>query len=168
VTNAGLLNPVLFVEDKHLIEPFTNTMQRFRFINNLHLSVDVDLMKYCPGGSVCTIVFVYQVEPSRSDNDALTQSAQIVTHLKPSLPEYHTRQMKREFKARCQYLAAASPAFLDGIYRELTSDASTASGPDVQERIRLILLGETGLLADLRSLNSGRPLGTYDEFFKKK
>jgi len=65
-------------------------------------------------------------------------------------------------------LAAASPAFLDGIYRELTSDASTASGPDVQERIRLILLGETGLLADLRSLNSGRPLGTYDEFFKKK
>jgi len=94
VTNAGLLNPVLFVEDKHLIEPFTNTMQRFRFINNLHLSVDVDLMKYCPGGSVCTIVFVYQVEPSRSDNDALTQSAQIVTYLKPSLPEYHTRQMK--------------------------------------------------------------------------
>jgi hypothetical protein len=129
--------------------------------------VDVDLVKFCPGGSICTIVFVYQVANSRSADDAITQSAQIITSLKPSLPEYHTRQMKREFKARCARLAKVTPAFLDCIYRELTMDASAANRPDVQERIRLILLGETGLVADLRSLNTGRPLGTYDRFFSK-
>ena len=167
VTTAGMLNPVLFVEDTHLVEPFANIMQRHRFIENLHLSVDVDMLKYCPGGSICTIVYVYQVDPSRSDDESLTQSARIVAQLKPSLPEYHTRQMKREFKARCTGLATVTPAFLDGIYRELTMDASAACRPDVQERIRLILLGETGLVADLRSLNTGRPLGTYDQFFGK-
>jgi hypothetical protein len=167
VTTAGILNPVMFVEDTHLVVPFANAVQRYRFIDNLHLSVDVDLVKYCPGGSICTIVFVYQVANSRSADDAVTQSAQIVTSLKPSLPEYHTRQMKREFKARCARLAKVTPAFLDCIYRELTMDASAANRPDVQERIRLILLGEAGLVADLRSLNTGRPLGTYDRFFSK-
>jgi hypothetical protein len=167
VTGVGMLNPILFVEDTHLVKPFTNSMQRYRFIENLHLSVDVDIVMYCPGGSICTTVYAYQVDPSRSDDEAFTQSAQIVTKLKPSLPEYHTRQMKREFKARCTGLATVTPAFLDGIYRELTMDASAASRPDVQERIRLILLGETGLVPDLRSLNTGRPLGTYDQFFSK-
>ena len=159
VTTSGILNPVLFAEEKHLVHPFMNRMQRVRFIDNLHLSVDVDLVKYCPGGSICVIVFVYQVDPCRSENEAITQSAQIVAKLKQHLPEFHTRQMKREFKKRCAGLAKVTPAFLDAIYHELTMDASAASSPDVQERIRLILLGETGLVADLRTMNAGRPLG---------
>ena len=167
VTTSGMLTPVLFVEEKHLVTPFANRMQRFRFIDNLRLSVDVDLIKYCPGGSVCTLVYVYQVDPSRSEDEAITQSAQIVAMLTPKLPEYHTRQMKREFKLRVARLAKVTPAILDGIYRELTMDASAASQPAVQERIQLILQGETGLVADLRTLNAGRPVGTYDHFFSK-
>lgn len=90
VTTSGILNPVLFVEEKHLVHPFTNRMQRLRFIDNLYLSVDVDLVKYCPGGSICVVVFVYKVEPFRSENEAITQSAQIVARLKRHLPEFHT------------------------------------------------------------------------------
>ena len=46
-------------------------------------------------------------------------------------------------------------------------DASQASHPEMQERIRLISLGETGLVATLRELNAGRPSDKCDIFFEK-
>lgn len=46
-------------------------------------------------------------------------------------------------------------------------DSSAHSNPAVKERLRLIFLGETGLIPDLRALNPGRPLGTYDTYFEK-
>jgi hypothetical protein len=159
IRSAGLLKPVLFSEELHLTQPFANAVQRFRFIENMHLSVDVDLLKYSPGGSNCVLVFAYQVDEHHRDNDALTQSAQIVAQLKPQLPEFHTRQMKKTFKQKCEGLAKITPSFLEGIYHELAMHASTAGRPEVQERIRLILLGETGLIPDMRSINPGRPSG---------
>ena len=36
---------VLFDEHLHLLKPFTNRMQRMRFFEDLHLSVDVDMSK---------------------------------------------------------------------------------------------------------------------------
>ena len=167
VIAAGILKPVFFAEDMHLAEHFAHAMQRLRFTENLYLSVDIDLVKYSPGGSHRTLLFVYQVDPRRTDNEALTQSAQIVAQLKPQLPEFHTRYMKKIFKANCAHLAKVTPTVLDGIYRELTLDASCGSRPEIRERIRLILLGEHGLIPDLRLLNQGRPLGLYDAFFSK-
>lgn len=46
-------------------------------------------------------------------------------------------------------------------------DAASSSHPDTQERLRLICLGENGLVTDLRHLNPGRPSGTFDNFFEK-
>ena len=44
-------------------------------------------------------------------------------------------------------------------------DASVANHPATQEQLRLISLGNTGLIADLRHLNPGRPGNKYDTFF---
>ncbi|XP_033753387.1 uncharacterized protein LOC117336839 [Pecten maximus] len=51
------------------------------------------------------------------------------------------------------------------IYKELAMDAAIAAHPITQERLRLIFLGNTGLVRDLRSLNPGRPSGKFDTFF---
>lgn len=37
----------------------------------------------------------------------------------------------------------------------------------MQKRLRLIFLGENGLIADLKKLNCGRPTGSFDVFFEQ-
>ena len=53
------------------------------------------------------------------------------------------------------------------IHQSLAIDSSVALHPETQQRLRMIFLGETGLLADLRQLNAGRPTGMFDVFFEK-
>lgn len=52
------------------------------------------------------------------------------------------------------------------MYKELALDASQVSNPEMVEQLRLISLGETGLVAGLRELNVGRPTEKFDDFFK--
>lgn len=58
------------------------------------------------------------------------------------------------------------PAVADFIYRELALDASVERNPIMMERMKLIFLGNDGLLQDLRVLN-GSDGGTYEPFFKE-
>ena len=74
--------------------------------------------------------------------------------------------MKREFIRKVHNAAYVQPALLETIYKELGLDSSAASHPVTQQRMHMIMMGETGLLSDLRSLNPGRPSGTYDVFLQ--
>jgi hypothetical protein len=167
VLDAGLLKPVQFDENVHYTRGFETPQHRYRFIANMHLSIPIEIVKYSPGGSSFTSVFAYQVDANRSADDEKTQSAQVVASLRPKLKEYHTRAMKKEFKARVGTVVKVSGGTLEHVYQELTNDASAHSHPDIAERIRLITLGETGLVADLRTQNAGRPNDYYDVFFEK-
>ena len=106
------------------------------------------------------------VPENRSESEQLTQTARTLVKIKPQLPEFHSRQMRREFKLKFSNIADVSPSTMDFIYKELAMDASASVHPDTQKRLQLIFLGETGLLADLRKLNPGRPTGTFDVFFE--
>ncbi|KAH3802077.1 hypothetical protein DPMN_155745 [Dreissena polymorpha] len=55
---------------------------------------------------------------------------------------------------------------MDFIYKELALDASAVSNPVMQQRLELIDLGETGLMADLRELNPGKRNDKFDMFFQ--
>jgi hypothetical protein len=83
------------------------------------------------------------------------------------LPEFHTRSQKRYFKSKLKNIASIKPCVVDLIYKELAMDSAQVSHPETQARLKLISLGETGLLADLRELNPGRPSGKFDTFFEK-
>ena len=128
-------------------------MQRLRFIEDLKLSVAIDLHRFCPGGSHTTVFCLVQVPEHRNENEKLTHSARTLAQIKPLLPEYHTRQMRKNFKSKFFNLASVSPSTVDFIYKELTLDKSVAEHPDTQNRLRLTFLGELGSLADLRKLN---------------
>ena len=167
IRKSGVLQPLFFDESKHITEPFETNLQRFRFLEKLQLSVPVDMFKYAPGGSHTTVVCLVQVDESRSVNEKLTQTAKMMAAIKPRFPEFHTRTMKRNFKQQLANIASISPSAAEFIYQNLAIDSSVASHPDTQQRLRLIFLGETGLLVDLRKLNAGRPTGTFDVFFEK-
>ena len=167
VANSEPLKPVLFDETIHLNQPFDNATQRHRYYSALQLSVPIDLFKYCPGGSVVTIVFATKVSEDRSQNEALVQPIRVVSEIEGKLPEYHTRLQKRHFKQKLANIASLKPAILDFIYKELAMDAAQVSHPEMQQRLNLISLGETGLIADLRELNTGRPSDRFDVFFEK-
>lgn len=54
VRSAGPHVPVLFDKSKHLNSPFDDNMQRYRFWDNMCLSVPVDLLKFSTGGPTLT------------------------------------------------------------------------------------------------------------------
>ncbi|XP_052804571.1 uncharacterized protein LOC128234397 [Mya arenaria] len=167
VTSVDIGNPVLFDEDLHIDKPFENTMQRFRFFDNLQLSVSVDVIKYCPGGGVGTTFIISQVPENRSEPQMMTDAARLVQRMRGSLKEFHTRSQKKEFKRKVSNIAKVQPSLLDYMYSELALDASAFDNPDMQQRLHVMSLGESGLVNDLRHLNPGRPNDRYDSFFEK-
>ena len=84
----------------------------------------------------------------------------------PFLKEYHTGAQKRDFKRKVSNTACIQNSIVDVLYKGLALDASVCTHPDTAARIRAMFLGASGLVADLRSLNPGRPGGTFDVFFK--
>ena len=97
----------------------------------------------------------------------LVQGARLLQKVWPNLLERHSRAQRRVFKRKLFAVTILAPGSLsDFIYKELTLDGAAAAHPITQERLRLISLGHTGLIADLRHLNPGRPSNTFDTFFE--
>ncbi|KAK6183411.1 hypothetical protein SNE40_010900 [Patella caerulea] len=161
------MEPVFLDERNHTVSAFDNNTQRHRFLQNIKLSFPIDIYRYAPGGSHTTVVCIVHVDDNRNEVDKLTQIGRVTARIKPLLPVYHTREMKKSFKSKLNNISNVAPSVLDFIYKELAIGAAVTSHPHTQQRLRMIFLGETGLLADLRKLNPGRPTGTYDTFFEK-
>ena len=75
--------------------------------------------------------------------------------------------MKRMFVERVRNITSIKPSIANFFLKELALDASSAVDKDLQQRLRLIFMGETGLTADLRHLNEGRRGDAFDVFFTK-
>jgi hypothetical protein len=90
--------PVFFDENRHIEKNFQNNMQRFRFFEELQLSVPVDIYRFCPGGSVLTTVCIQKVSEHRGLPQMLTDAARVVMKNKDKFQEFHTRYQKRMLK----------------------------------------------------------------------
>lgn len=161
------LTPVLLDETVHPKEPFASSWHRFDFINRIQLSVPVDVLKYHPGSNKTGITSLWKVERTRTQDEQLTQTTQVVSSLQPFLPQYHTRYMKKEFKRKVANVARVTPSIVETIYQEISHDSSAPSNPLMNQCIQVALLGESGIIVDLRTLNSGRPGDNFEEFFSK-
>ena len=136
------------------------------FLQELHLSVPVDIIKFTPGGSIVSTVAVAQVPPNRNEANIRIDGARMLQEVRPHLQEVHTRMQKKLFKEKISNIANIQPSVTEFIYKELALDGSQATNPALQERLRLIFLGDSDLLADLRHSNPGRPGGTFDVFLE--
>lgn len=157
--------PVFFNEFEHVEKPFSTNKERAQFFEHLQLSVPIDIVKFSPGGSCVSIHCIFKVEESSSVPEMITRGARYLQTARPNLKEFHTRAQCRLFKEKLKNVASVLPSVSDLIYKEMTLDASVAAHPVTQERLRLIFLGNTGLITDLRTLNPGRPSGQFDQFF---
>ena len=100
VLEAGVNKPVVFDEEEHVDKPFQSSQQRIRFIENLHLSVPVYMIRFCPGGSqITTLVFVRIESENENLNKMLTDGDRYLQMAKLHLKEYHTRAMRKEWKS---------------------------------------------------------------------
>ena len=139
-------NPIVFIENEHT-GPFENNMRRLRYFENMNLTVPIDIVRFCPGGSHCTIFALVQVGENRDEKTMLTEGGRVLQKLRPQMRECHTRAQKNEFKRKVQNVSSIQPSLLEMLYQELCLDSSTANHPDTTQRIRAMFLGAPGLVA---------------------
>lgn len=167
VKECEIGTPLVFDESVHIKAPFLSNQQRYTFVKNLHLTVPIDIIRFSPGGSVVTTLCISQVPNERSEADMLVQGARLLQKNRLNLLERHSRAQRRSFKQKLSAVTNIAPGSIgDFIYKEVTLDGAAAAHPVTQERLRLISLGHTGLITDLRHLNPGRPKNKFDTFFE--
>lgn len=96
MNKSELLTPV------HCTEQFSSSSERYRFIQGLHLSVPVDILRYSPGGSHMTVFYLCRVQEKRTSDEEKTQAVQFYERVRENLPVFHTRAMKADFKNQFQ------------------------------------------------------------------
>lgn len=162
--------PIFFNEELFLTKPFDSSMDRFRFFQKLSLSSEMAICRYDPGGSNTTITYVWKIPENIPDAELLTTSTRIVQGLRQNLFEFHTRQMRRDFRHKFSNLGGSRipPHIMRATYAELTLDASADQNPEIDQRARMAILGEDPeLIIDMRHLNKGRPGDTFNQFFEQ-
>ena len=169
LTRMQMYEYLLFDEVIHVSTPFKNYMEKTRFIRDVELSVPIDILTYNPGGSIGGIVFLWKVPDDRDHTDIATASILTYEALKPRLPEFHTRQMRKEFVHRYTNLHAVPKLpshILKNMYAELTLDASSVQNPTIEARMQEAIMSEDpDLVLDMRHLNTGRPNDTFQIFY---
>lgn len=94
----GQTNFLFFDESKHIEKPFSTNMQRYRFLNEIQLSMPVDIFRFSPGGSILSTIGILRTVENRTEAKKLTDSARFIQLHKEKFLEFHTRAQKSAFK----------------------------------------------------------------------
>ncbi|CAC5365131.1 unnamed protein product [Mytilus coruscus] len=138
LTKLPYYSHLYFDKQIHLtMNPFKDSIEKTRFINDLKLSVPVNILTYNPGGSIGSIVFIWRVPNNQLPSEISSSSVQIPPHI------------------------------LRSIYSKLTLDASSLQNPTLDARVKQANLAEDAeLVLDMRHMNPGRPNNTFKTFFE--
>ena len=163
---AGEWKPVHYSDSAVFGEAVT-PRRRYRFLQSFQMSYPVAVYRYSVGGSVGTIVLLWKLPLGISVSDCTSRCNSVVEDLKPQIPQYHTRQMRRTFADQCSNVTRITPSVRRYMYSFLSGDNSSSTNTvtrDVDYRMRLVVLGELPEVgADLRHMCTGRP-NRYDTF----
>jgi hypothetical protein len=171
INELDLFQPLFFDENIHVAGrfKFVNRDQRFKYFSNLALSVDTHCLRYDPGAGLGCLSVLWKIPLNESSEVIFKRDTEIYENMKLKFPEYHTRAMRKEFSEQYGNISGTNipPHVLRSIYSTLTNDASSDQNPEIDQRVRLAILGsEPDLVVDLRHLNKGRPSDTFDIFFE--
>jgi hypothetical protein len=159
---------LLYFEDQvHTDNSFQNCDQRYKFLKDIKLTTDFHLLKYDPGGGLGIIFYLWKVPRDLQSEKIFIQDNKVLSTLRSKLPEFHTRQMRREFYTMFENVAGIRipPYVLRSIYATLTNDATADQNPEIDERVRLSVLGsDPDIVIDLGHLNKGTPGDTFNVF----
>ena len=127
------------------------------------------LATYAPGGNVCSLHWLWLTDATEISS-ALQSCQPILETLKASLPEYHTRAMRRAMFEKFGLVTKnVKKSVLRHFYRDLTGDCATSpsiSEKEVDERLSALFeLEEPDLIYDLRDANPGNQSNRYSVFW---
>jgi hypothetical protein len=139
LTETKEYEPVYFDEGIHCV-----SLLRHQFLTNMKVSFEVDVLRFDPGAGIGQTVFIWRVPSERSPIEMMSSAAKMGKKLESRLPEYHTRQMKREFRSKYGNIAGTSipPHILRNMYSELTLDASNSQNFSIDERLKQAILSD--------------------------
>lgn len=123
------MTPVVFDESVHIKTPFQTNKERFCFIQNLHLTVPIDIIRFSPGGSVVTTMCISRVAADRTEPEILIEGARLLQKVRPHLLERHTRAQRKLFQDKLSNVVKVSPAVTEFIYKELALDGAASAHP---------------------------------------
>lgn len=143
VNELNNFQPLFVDEEIHTSGTFDTPMKRMRFYESLHLSCPIHQLPYDPGGGLGVINFIWKVPVDINTEDAFGRDMGVLRNLRSRLPEFHTRQMRREFCFMYENVASTHipPHILRSIYTTLTNDALADQNKEIDERVRLAVLG---------------------------
>ena len=127
------------------------------------------LATYAPGGNVCSLHWLWLTDAT--DISSALQSCQsILESLTASMPEYHTRAMRRAMFEKFGLVTKnVKKSVLSHFYRDLTGDRATSpsvSEKEVDERLSALFeLEEPDLIYDLRDANPRNQSNHYSVFW---
>ena len=92
---------------------------RFKWIQSLSIPFDGKLLRRSYGGNIGTMVFLWKV-PDEPDE---TKELQLILDITKRLPDFHSRQMEKDFINQYRKLAKTPVSVLRSMYREISGDA---------------------------------------------
>ena len=131
--------------------------KRRKFVQDLRLSKGIMLLRMAYGGCIGTLNFIWNV-PLDDSPERSQQNAVVMTKITDMLPQFSTREMRREFIQKYSKHVKAPKSILRHMFFDLTGyDPSfeTAQQQEIDSRAAEILLdsGDPDLLLDYRALN---------------
>ena len=149
--------------------------ERYKFISNLKngFNISVVSLTYSPGNNCGNMHFIWRYDDNDPIESVFERSMHVIEVIKPLLPQYHTRAMKRSlFSKFGRVTKGVKPAILRAFYREISNDCSASSNlleAEIDKRVQLVLDMEPedpNTVIDLRSLNSSAGRTKYDVFWE--
>ena len=146
----------------------------YEFVHKLKhgLNIAVLLLTYSPRNNHGNLHFIWKYDSDQSSETVFQKSLPVVESIKPQLPPYHTREMRRSLFAKFGCVSqSVQPAVLRYFYRDLTGNCSAPSNlteAEIDGRVRQVLDMEPEDLqtvTNLRSLNSSAEHAKYDVFW---
>ncbi len=119
--------------------------KRYDYIQQLKrgLNVPVVLLTYSPGNNRGNLHFIWRYDGDTKLETVFQDSLPVVETIKPHIPTYHTRAMRRAlFTKFGRVSSSVKPAILRYFYRDLTGDSSAASNlceAEMDQRVHQLL-----------------------------
>ena len=86
------------------------------------------MFSYSAGNNIGSLHFLWKVPDSKDlDEEGMAAgNAKAIRVIQPSLPNFHTRAMRRHFIANFSLFRSARPAIMKEMYRQLTGKGACA------------------------------------------
>ena len=90
------------------------------------LKTNTVLYTYSTGNFLGIIPFIWRISEEISEEDLLSGNSEALCKIKPSLPTYHTRAMRKKIFNHVGLFCSAKPAVLRAMYKQLTGKYLTS------------------------------------------